>query len=850
MQSIIDELLEANTLEVPLRQMLQQCCERVLARLQVSIAGVWVLDPRENVVELQACAGPDARLHEGHARVRLGAFKIGRIATAHLPHLTNSLLDDPSLSNREWAQRERLTAFAGLPLMFKKRCLGVVAVFSRTPISHDVIEQLTHVGPALARVIHEHGVPSAPPSSESGVRQAALKSDERFHFLGDSVPHQVWTADTDGQLTYVNKRVLDYFGRTEAQMLGSGWLDMLHPDDVAECTRRWGVSLGTGEPYEFEFRLWSVQANAYRWHEARALPQRNAKGELIQWYGANTDVDARRRSEDRHRLLLEAGRRLSSSLDAPHILADIAALLVPHLADWCFIDLQRLDGTTDRALVTHANPLRAELAKRFYQWSDSIKETTHPAHGVLKGTSRYIEELTNAHLDAAAINAEHRQAMREMGPSSMVVVPLRAIERTVGLLSLVTSVDSGRRLTPEDLALIEEIASRAAMALENARYISELRAAFAQRERALADAEFERRTLQRIFEQAPAAICILRGPKQVVETANARFLELIGNRAVVGRTFAEAMPELVAQSDLLEKLHQAFTSGVAFLGHEVTVKVDRAGTGALTEGVYDFVYQPLVDELGSVQGIMIFTVEVTQEVAARKEREAMIATLAQANSELDEFASVASHDLKAPLRGIASLANWLAESLAPKANDEERQQLELIQSRARRLGALVDGILIYARAGRLRGSKEKVDTRALVLEVLELLGAPRGLVMPSERLPTLNVERVLMQQILMNLIGNAIKYTRRVDARITVDCETLEGAWVFSVKDNGPGIAAEHHAKIWEPFQRLQGRDVVEGTGIGLSVVKKIVESRGGAVSVESAQGQGSTFRVRWPRNA
>jgi len=849
MQSIIDDLLSAQALEVPLRQLLQQCCERLLSRLQVSIVGVWVLDPREHLVELQASAGPEARLHQAHARVRLGAYKIGRIATAHLPHLTNSLLDDPSLSNREWAQRERLTAFAGLPLMFKKRCVGVVAVFSRTPIAHDVVEALGVIAPALARVI-EHSSPHAQPVSESGVRQA-LKSDERFHFLGDSMPHQVWTADREGQLTYVNRRVLDYFGRSTEQVIGSGWLDMLHPDDVAECTKRWGMSLGTGEPYDFEFRLWSVQAKAYRWHETRALPQRNQQGEIVQWYGANTDVDARRRSEDRHRLLLEAGRRLSSSLDAPHILADIAALLVPHLADWCFIDLQRLDGTNDRALVTHANPLSAELARRFYEWPNALKDAGHPGHGVLAhGHSRFIEEVTNEQLDDAAMNPAHRQALREMAPSSLVMVPLRAIERTVGIISLVTSVDSGRRLIPEDLALVEEIGSRAALALENARYISELRAAFAQRERALADAEFERRMLQRIFEQAPAAICILRGPKQVVETANARFLELIGNRAIVGRTYAEAMPEIAAQTDSLAHLNQAFASGVPYLSHEVTVKVDRSGNGTLTEGVYDSVYQPMVDEVGVVQGIMIFTVEVTPQVAARKERESKIETLAQTNAELDEFASVASHDLKAPLRGIATLANWLAESLAPKANDEERDQLQLIQSRARRLGALVDGILIYARAGRLRGSKERVDTRALALEVLELLGATPELVVLSGRLPTLHVERVLMQQIMMNLIGNALKYTRRTDARITVDCEASSADWVFSVSDNGPGIAPEHHSKIWEPFQRLQGRDVVEGTGIGLSVVKKIVESRGGAVSVESAQGHGSTFRVRWPRNA
>ena len=310
------------------------------------------------------------------------------------------------------------------------------------------------------------------------------------------------------------------------------------------------------------------------------------------------------------------------------------------------------------------------------------------------------------------------------------------------------------------------------------------------------------------------------------------------------------MPEL-AQTVLGAQLHRAFKDAAPSTGTEVPVKLDSLGTGALLEGVYDFVYQPLVGEGGAVQGLMILVVDVTEQVAARNDREAMIATLAQTNTELDEFASVASHDLKAPLRGIANLASWLAQSLAPKANAEEREQLELIQNRAKRLGALVDGILIYARAGRLRGAKEKVETRALVAEVLELLGATREpIVTLSERLPTLMIERVLLQQILMNLISNAIKYSRRPDAKIEVDCQTTADGWVFSIKDNGPGIAKEHHAKIWEPFQRLQGRDVVEGTGIGLSVVRKIVESRGGSVWVASSPGEGATFFVSWPKSA
>lgn len=849
-QGLIDELRSPKSADVPLRQLLDQACLRVLLDTDVVLVGIWVLDQRESMLDLFASASNDAQLHSAHERVRVGNFKIGSIAAQQLPQLINDLPIDPRLTDREWVSRERLAGFAGCPLLIRNRTVGVIAVFSRSRLTQETVDVLLELAPVLALLIQQRSS-AFQTSSDSATRRQA-NGDERFLFLGDAIPHQVWTAGPDGQLTYVNARVLQFFGRTHEHMIASGWLDMLHPDDVTEFTKRWGMALGTGEPYEFEFRLWSVHHNAYRWHESRALPQRNAKNEIAQWYGANTDVDARRRSEDRHRLLLEAGQRLSTSLDAPHILAEVAAICVPSLADWCFIDLKRLDGTTDRVQVAHANPLRADLAKRFFQWPAAVMSGTHPGHDTAqRGISRFIEVLTSEQLDAAAMNAEHRQAQREMAPSSFMSVPLRAIERTVGVMTLLTSVDSGRRLLAEDLPLVEEIGARAAMALENARYTSELRAAVAQRERALAEVEFERSSLKRIFEQAPGAICVTRGPKHVIDTVNPRFVALVGDRPLAGVMAEKAFHEVWAQGPFLEMLDQAFETRQPYIGQEVPVLLDKNRNGELVPGVYDFVFQPIVDEVESVQGLMIYAVEVTDQVGAKKDRETLIQTLAQTNAELDEFASVASHDLKAPLRGIVNLASWLSASLAPKANAEERSQLDLIQSRAKRLAALVDGILIYARAGRLRGQKDLVDTKALVQEIRELLGATREpQIEVSARLPTLKVERVLMQQVLMNLIGNAIKYTRRPDARIWVDCETVSDAWLFSVKDNGPGIAPEHQQKIWEPFQRLQGLDVVEGTGIGLSVVKKIVESRGGSVSIESASGQGANFIVRWPRSA
>jgi signal transduction histidine kinase len=144
-----------------------------------------------------------------------------------------------------------------------------------------------------------------------------------------------------------------------------------------------------------------------------------------------------------------------------------------------------------------------------------------------------------------------------------------------------------------------------------------------------------------------------------------------------------------------------------------------------------------------------------------------------------------------------------------------------------------------------------VDSGGLVREVIELLAPPGDVTIEvPARMPTVEAERVPLQQVFMNLIGNAIKFTRagRPDAVIRVGWRDVGDALEFAVTDNGPGIAPEYHERIWGIFQTLEARDKVEGTGIGLSVVRKVVETHGGRVWVESAPGQGATFRFAWPK--
>ncbi len=236
--------------------------------------------------------------------------------------------------------------------------------------------------------------------------------------------------------------------------------------------------------------------------------------------------------------------------------------------------------------------------------------------------------------------------------------------------------------------------------------------------------------------------------------------------------------------------------------------------------------------------------------------ERLIYQLERSNQDLDQFAYVASHDLKAPLRGIVNLASWIEEDLAPVMTDDTREQMHLMRGRVHRMEALIDGILQYSRAGRVRTAPEPVDTAVLVADVVELIAPPEGTqIIVAENMPKVLAERVPLQQVFMNLIGNAMKYARRADAPMMVRVSWTEEPvdpdaprlYRFSIADNGPGIAPQYHERVFGIFQTLQSRDQVEGTGIGLSVVKKIVEGQGGRVWVESAEGEGATFHFTWP---
>jgi signal transduction histidine kinase len=217
--------------------------------------------------------------------------------------------------------------------------------------------------------------------------------------------------------------------------------------------------------------------------------------------------------------------------------------------------------------------------------------------------------------------------------------------------------------------------------------------------------------------------------------------------------------------------------------------------------------------------------------------------LKYANQELKDFAYIASHDLKAPLRGIKTLAEWIAADYADKFDDAGKEQFRLLTNRVDRMHNLIDGILQYSRVGRIREKPVKINLNTLIADIIDMLALPKNIEIVIENtLPDITFEETRIRQVLQNLISNAVKYMDKPQGKISIGFTDEADHWKFSLSDNGPGIDEKYYDKIFRIFQTLAPRDNFESTGIGLALVKKIVELYGGKVSVVSEVGQGSTF--------
>jgi len=292
-----------------------------------------------------------------------------------------------------------------------------------------------------------------------------------------------------------------------------------------------------------------------------------------------------------------------------------------------------------------------------------------------------------------------------------------------------------------------------------------------------------------------------------------------------------------------EQINYTINSGAVWKGE--IKDIAKSGSYYWT----DTTIVPLINELNKPYRYITFKIDITKTKDAETEIRQYAQYLEKVNKELDQFAYVVSHDLKAPLRAINNLSEWVEEDIAEMAEKDTLENFKLLRGRVGRMEALIEGILQYSRAGRIKKSYSKVDLNAIIAEIIDSYSTNGNcrFVVP-ENLPVINTERIILEQIFGNLISNAIKYNHTHQPLVEIGFENNLNNYTFTVKDNGPGIAKEYHEKIFVIFQTLQARDKFESTGVGLAIVKKLVEDAGGIIWVDSELENGSTFTFTLPK--
>jgi PAS domain S-box-containing protein len=362
--------------------------------------------------------------------------------------------------------------------------------------------------------------------------------------------------------------------------------------------------------------------------------------------------------------------------------------------------------------------------------------------------------------------------------------------------------------------------------------------------------------IEAIYASTPVGMCVLDRAFRFVRIND--FLAAINGVSAadhIGRTVREILPEL---GDVQESFfQQVVETGQPILNQEVHGTLPHQPE---VERDWLVSYYPLRGEEDEVTGINITALEITERKLAEKaiqERAVELtrlntilaqttALLRDRNRELDQFAYVVSHDLKAPLRAIANLSVWLEEDLMEQIPPENKQQLQLMRVRVNRMEALINGLLNYSRVGRVETKIETFNVGDLVNEIIDSLAPPASFTIEVSPLPTLRARRLLLGQVFSNLLSNAVKHHDRPDGKILISAQERSEFFEFQVTDDGPGIEPQFHTKVFTIFQTLKARDEQENTGVGLSIVKKIVETEGGSIQIESDLGKGTTFRFTW----
>lgn len=342
----------------------------------------------------------------------------------------------------------------------------------------------------------------------------------------------------------------------------------------------------------------------------------------------------------------------------------------------------------------------------------------------------------------------------------------------------------------------------------------------------------EQEKFQLAIESTPAGILMVNKMGEI-ELANEQILKMFKYKKeeLIGQKVEVLVPERFREN------HPNYRKSYFMKPQTRAMGTGRDLYGLRSDGT-EFPVEIGLNPLETQSGIFVLASVI--DITERKQAEELIK---ESNEELERFAYVVSHDLKAPLRGIATISEWVIEEYQEKLDQKGKKYFELLASRVKQLQALIDGILQYSRIGQIKEESEKIDLNHVITEIKTILMPPKHIQISIQgKLPIIYAAKIHIYQLFQNLISNAIKYNDKAQGKIVIGATEHFKEWEFFIKDNGIGIEEKYKDKVFELFQTLGNKENEDSTGVGLTLSKKIVDFYKGKIWFKSAVGKGTTF--------
>jgi PAS domain S-box-containing protein len=631
-------------------------------------------------------------------------------------------------------------------------------------------------------------------SNRKQIEAALRESEERYRMLVENVPQMVWIGDPNGYIEYFNQRWLDYTGLPLHKSLGWNWQQIVHPEDLSQTLEIWTTGLRTGNPIQLQYRLRRFDG-VYRWHIGQALPQRNANGTIVKWFGTCTDIDDRKRAEE---ALQQSEARLRLFVES-------------NLIGIQFGDIHGGLSEVNDAYLRILGYTRKDFVTQGLRWTD----ITPPEYLTLD------EVALSEAKEKGVCTPYEKEYIRKDGTRVPVLIGFALM---------------GQR-QEEAIAFVLDM--------------SELKLA----QSALIESE---KRFRHVTDTAPIMVW-MSGTDKLCNYFNKHWLDFTGRtmEQELGHGWIEGVhPDDMHRC--LETYVNAFDSRQDFQMEYRLQRFDGEYRWILDIGVPRYTPEgEFLGYIGSgfdIEDRKQAEAQIRQLNETLEERvKQRTAQLEAVNRELESFSYSVSHDLRAPLRHITGFVDLLQRRLHTELLDETSQRyLNIIGEATKQAGKLIDDLLTFSRMGRSEMRFTTIDMNVLVREVQRDLVSEtknREVSWQVQTLPQVQGDPSMLRLVLRNLLENALKYSKiRPLTKITVGSTSSEQEVVFFVRDNGIGFDMRYVHKLFGVFQRLHSDPQFEGTGVGLANVQRIIHRHGGRVWAEGEIDNGATFYFSLPR--